>query len=220
MVKEAEKEKTSSTPVLMPRTSKLPALPAGYAEKASDVNTYGIGSSVSSVLKETPRLNISSLQAMFNIQENNLWKLGANLEETFGIDITKCMDILQGAGLNSLGKKVGDEVLELISSALALLLIHKIIVPELFPLDFSNQLSLLTAFVKAVNKLQKMKIDGGFLEERLKVSMETYIAKRQKYDWVCDMLELGHTYEEVASKMLGYTSSLETKAPLYIEVKL
>lgn len=37
-------------------------------------------------------------------QQDNLWKPGHSLEDMFGIDIIKCRDILQKAGLQSLGK--------------------------------------------------------------------------------------------------------------------
>ncbi|XP_056015621.1 uncharacterized protein LOC125677683 isoform X3 [Ostrea edulis] len=220
MIHESDKERQNTDNKLLPRTPKLPALPTGYTEKSGEeeMNALGIGSLVTNVLKKSPNLKLSSLNSMFNIQENNLWKLGANLEETFGIDITKCLDILQRAGLHSLGKKIGDEVLEIISTALALLLIMKIIAPELFPLDVSHQCNIISAYIMAEDKLQKMNVDGNLPEEKLKTSVDAYMEKRQKYDWVCDMLELGHSWEEVAYKMLGYTAASPGEGAVYIAV--
>ncbi|XP_065927969.1 protein mono-ADP-ribosyltransferase PARP4 isoform X5 [Magallana gigas] len=204
---------------ISPRRLRLPALPSGLTEKAlDDINSYGIGTSVSNIRKRSPNLSLSSLRSMFSIQQNNLWKLDKSLEETFGIDTKKCRDILQRAGLQSLGQKVSEEINEILSSALALVLIHKVIAPELFPMDFSNPITIATAFLMAAKKLDGMTAMGDILP-LLKTSVDTYIAKRQKYDWVCGMLELGHSWEEAACKMLGYTqSSVRDPGPVYIPV--
>uniref|UniRef100_A0A8W8JII7 Poly [ADP-ribose] polymerase n=1 Tax=Magallana gigas TaxID=29159 RepID=A0A8W8JII7_MAGGI len=206
---------------ISPRRLRLPALPSGLTEKAlDDINSYGIGTSVSNIRKRSPNLSLSSLRSVFSIQQNNLWKLDKSLEETFGIDTKKCRDILQRAGLQSLGQKVSEEIIEILSSALALVLIHKVIAPELFPMDFSNPITIATAFLMAAKKLDGMTAMGDILP-LLKTSVDTYIAKRQKYDWVCGMLELGHSWEEAACKMLGYTctsSSVRDPGPVYIPV--
>ncbi|XP_052710583.1 protein mono-ADP-ribosyltransferase PARP4-like isoform X3 [Crassostrea angulata] len=204
---------------ISPRRFRLPALPSGLTEKAlDDINSYGIGTSVSNIRKRSPNLSLSSLRSVFNIQQNNLWKLDESLEETFGIDTKKCRDILQRAGLHSLGQKVSEESIEILSSALALVLIYKVIAPELFPMDFSNPITIATAFLMGAKKLDGMTAVGDILP-LLKKSVDTYIAKRQKYDWVCSMLELGHSWEEAACKMLGYTqSSVRDPGPVYIPV--
>lgn len=118
------------------------------------------------------------------------------------------------------GQKVSEEIIEILSSALALVLIHKVIAPELFPMDFSNPITIATAFLMGAKKLDGMTAMGDILP-LLKKSVDTYIAKRQKYDWVCGMLELGHSWEEAACKMLGYTctsSSVRDPGPVYIPV--
>lgn len=117
-------------------------------------------------------------------------------------------------------QKVSEESIEILSSALALVLIYKVIAPELFPMDFSNPITIATAFLMAAKKLDGMTAMGDILP-LLKTSVDTYIAKRQKYDWVCGMLELGHSWEEAACKMLGYTctsSSVRDPGPVYIPV--
>lgn len=96
---------------------------------------------------------------------------------------------------------------DILSSAIALLLMYKTIVPELFPLDFSNPHTMETAYTMVKERLEGMSSENASLVESLRGSVEVYTAKRQKYNWVCSMLELGHSWEVVASKMLGYTSS-------------
>lgn len=103
------------------------------------------------------------------------------------------------------GKQVASEVFDILSSALALLLIYKTIFPELFPMDFSDPNTMETAYTMVKERLEGMSSENASLVESLRNSVEAYMAKRQKYDWVCSMLELGHYWEEVASKMLGYT---------------
>lgn len=96
---------------------------------------------------------------------------------------------------------------DILSSAIALLFMYKTIVPELFPLDFSNPNTMETAYTMVKERLQGMSSENASLVESLRSSVVVYTAKRQKYNWVCSMLELGHSWEVVASKMLGYTSS-------------
>lgn len=193
---------------ISPRRLRLPALPSGLTEKAlDDINSYGIGTSVSNIRKRSPNLSLSSLRSVFSIQQNSLWKLDESLDEMFGIDSKKCKDILQKAGLSSLGKQVTSEVFDILSSAIALLLIYKTIVPELFPLNFSNPNTMETAYTMVKERLEGMSSENASLVESLRSSVVVYTTKRQKYNWVCSMLELGHSWEVVASKMLGYTSS-------------
>ena len=136
------------------------------------------------------------------------------------IECTPVMSIFFGTSFLA-GKTVADEVLQILSSALALLLILKTITPELFPLDFSHPLVMTSAYMTALEKLRDMNPETMLaVEGKLEASLKAYINKRQKYDWVCDMLELGHSWEEVAGKMLGYpTTSTLLQSPVYIPVK-
>uniref|UniRef100_A0A8B8A9B9 Poly [ADP-ribose] polymerase n=1 Tax=Crassostrea virginica TaxID=6565 RepID=A0A8B8A9B9_CRAVI len=223
MVARGDEKVMFTKPQFYSKTSELPSLPRIRIEEVGDdISSHGIGVSVTSVKKSSsPSISLESLLSLFNIQEDNLWKPGHSLEDMFGIDIIKCRDILQKAGLQSLGKTVADEVLQILSSALALLLILKTITPELFPLDFSHPLVMTSAYMTALEKLRDMNPETMLaVEGKLEASLKAYINKRQKYDWVCDMLELGHSWEEVAGKMLGYpTTSTLLQSPVYIPVK-
>ncbi|KAK3096544.1 hypothetical protein FSP39_001152 [Pinctada imbricata] len=192
---------------------KLPAV-EGTPSVGSSIHNTGIGMDVSPILSRAPKLDIASLDLFFRMQEKDgHWEFSDKFNDMLGVDSDKCMEILFKAGLKSLGQRIAQEVIALISTAIALMFVLKLLVPETFPSDLGQvkdyeYREMIEAAIHKLRKMNRIAASGEISSSEISIEkgMQFCSKKKAEFPWVFDMLELGKDWGQVAGKMIGIST--------------
>ncbi|XP_064611003.1 protein mono-ADP-ribosyltransferase PARP4-like [Liolophura sinensis] len=155
----------------------------------------------------TPTLSQHNLEKLFAAQKKSgHWEFSEEVNDLIAVDKDLCVSLLNEAGLKSLGKMVGEKVMCVLATMMALLVLLDLLTSTTFPVtrsQFLEELSLaailkkLSAALKGHPKCQKFTdsilLAGKFV---LKVDKDHVLLYSQ--------LELGSNWEEAAAQMLGF----------------
>ncbi|XP_069141939.1 protein mono-ADP-ribosyltransferase PARP4-like isoform X2 [Argopecten irradians] len=153
------------------------------------------------VIAKAAKKNLSKKE--FDILKKIQNKLGGwtrdELEKDLYIDLSACIEVLNTAGLKSLGVKVAMEMENVLVTAFVVMWILKTLAPELFPLDTTTRNWSQTAVEIAAAVLEIYDHDRSLLDKAVQYCDQL----ERAHPGVAYILELGSNWFNVASKILG-----------------
>ncbi|XP_063404029.1 uncharacterized protein LOC134687564 [Mytilus trossulus] len=181
----------------------------GQVEPTKSLSDFGIGSIIKPIRTQHCLVDKHNLDKLFELQgEDGSWCLTERLCNLLGIDYNVCMNILKEAGIKSLALKVQDEITTLLATCIALLVIIQLESPDWVPSHVKGN----NFWQKELTKWLSESTEGGRQQvddenfpkhSRMIKTVNFYQQKEEEHKLTSSMLELGHSWGEVAAKMLG-----------------
>lgn len=181
----------------------------GQVEPNNNLSEFGIGSVIKPIRTQHCLVDKHNLDKLFEIQgEDGSWCLTEGLCNLLGIEYNVCMNILKEAGIKSLALKVQDEIMTLLATCIALLFIIQLESPDWVPSHVKDNhfwQTELTKWLAESTEGGRQQVDDEHFPKhsRMIKTVNFYQQKEEEYKWTSSLLELGHSWGEVAAKMLG-----------------
>ncbi|CAG2205446.1 HSPA1s [Mytilus edulis] len=181
----------------------------GQVEPTKSLSDFGIGSIIKPIRTQHCLVDKHNLDKLFELQgEDGSWCLTERLCNLLGIDYNVCMNILREAGIKSLALKVQDEIMTLLATCIALLVIIQLESPDWVPSHVKDNnfwQTELTKWLSESTEGGREQVDDEHFPKhsRMIKTVNFYQQKEEEHKLTSSMLELGHSWGEVAAKMLG-----------------
>ncbi|VDI59028.1 poly [ADP-ribose] polymerase [Mytilus galloprovincialis] len=181
----------------------------GQVEPPKNLSDFGIGSVIKPIRTQHCLVDKHNLDKLFVLQgEDGSWCLTERLCNLLGIDYNVCMNILKEAGIESLAFKVQVEIMTLLATCIALLVIIQLESPDWVPIHVKDNnfwQTELTKWLSESTEGGRQQVDDEHFPKhsRMIKTVNFYQQKEEEHKLTSSMLELGHSWGEVAAKMLG-----------------
>ncbi|XP_071133573.1 uncharacterized protein [Mytilus edulis] len=181
----------------------------GQVEPTKSLSDFGIGSIIKPIRTQHCSVDKHNLDKLFELQgEDGSWCLTERLCNLLGIDYNVCMNILKEAGIKSLALKVQDEIMTLLATCIALLVVIQLESPDWVPSHVKGNnfwQKELTRWLSESTEGGRQQVDDEHFPKhsRMIKTVNFYQQKEEEHKLTSSMLELGHSWGEVAAKMLG-----------------
>ncbi|CAG2243592.1 PARP2_3_4 [Mytilus edulis] len=181
----------------------------GQVEPTKSLSDFGIGSIIKPIRTQHCLVDKHNLDKLFELQgEDGSWCLTERLCNLLGIDYNVCMNILREAGIKSLALKVQEEITTLLATCIALLVIIQLESPDWVPRHVKDNnfwQTELTKWLSESTEGGREQVDDEHFPKhsRMIKTVNFYQQKEEEHKLQSSILELGHSWGEVAAKMLG-----------------
>ncbi|XP_060597096.1 uncharacterized protein LOC132751015 isoform X2 [Ruditapes philippinarum] len=172
---------------------------------------YGIGMQIPCIISGRGLVfpDLGQVVKMQNL--NGYWEMNDNLEKLLCIDFSICKSVLETAGLKSLGLKCHEEILHLISTAIVLMQMFKLLLPQAFPRNCKlyfddSQDAVMIKLVSEkieITKFDPAGTDRDTVRTAIDMAFEFWVWADKRHPLVCTSLELGSNWYEFVGRCLN-----------------
>ncbi|KAK6170199.1 hypothetical protein SNE40_018651 [Patella caerulea] len=180
---------------------------------SSETTQFGIGFDIPSIcVYEKTTFNLEKLLMLQ--EKEGYWKFGKEFNDLLGVNEDKCRLLLYSCGIRSLGEKVTKDIMNLLSTLIALIRILEDLLSHVQPQKESP--SWKTLLQNSSDRMLLIdQLDSNDAQETcesIDKAIQFYNTTNDKYPLVYYTLELGDDWITIATKLLGtYRASATVK---------